>query len=70
MRARRVAILAALTGFAALSVLPTTAAAQPGTTVGQPLGWIFLSADNTTYDSDIRATTFTQFHVYLMVSTR
>jgi len=37
-------------------------------TPGQPLGWIYLSSDNTVYKPDIYATAFVPFTFYMMLN--
>lgn len=63
---KRAAIAALLVLTVAMSAAPAFA---QNSSFGQPLGWLFLSADNTApYEPNISAAPLTPFKVYLMVS--
>jgi hypothetical protein len=61
---KRVAIAALVMLVVGMTALPVVAQ----TTIGQPLGWIYISANNTTYDPDIQIAPFTPISIYLMLN--
>lgn len=52
--------------FLLLSITLTPTASAQSSSFGTPLGWLSVSADNTSYDPDIQAQPFVPFHVFLV----